>query len=128
MTARDVKYAVVTTAFVADPEVESLAGACYLIVWPSGRVELEVDGRKGVGASKLSYRYRQVREANSSQDLAGEALAIVLDAARPEYKAGDYETLAVWGRARVHRCEHGHYPPDCSKCVLLYDPEESNGD
>ena len=130
MESREVKYAVVTLAFVVDPEIPEPLEPCFLTIWPGKQAEIETHGRKGHGASRITYRWRRVRDPSNAKDLAGEALAVVLDAADEQYKPGDFESMAAWQLARVHECEHGHYPPECSKCVLLYSkPEDSdNGD
>lgn len=128
---REVKYAIVSMAFVIDSELTDNPRPCFVTVWPGGSVELNGDGRRGVGASRVTYRWRKVRDADNVTDLAGEALAIVLRSAdSPDYRPGDYEAMAAWHNVRVHECEHGHYPADCSKCVLEYAPPEeaSNGD
>lgn len=122
MSTQEVKYCCVTMAFVIDEDIPEPEKPLFLTIWPGGTVELEVSGRRGYGASKITYRWRRVRDASNPLDLAGEALAVVLNGGS-QYKPGDYELYSAWRRARVHKCEHGHYPPDCSKCVLLYQSE-----
>lgn len=122
---REVKYAVVTMVFVVDSELPADTRPMFLTLWPGGSVELNGDGRRGIGASKVSYRYRPVRDPGNVHDLAGEALAVVLRSADGEdYEPGDYESLRAWHDVRAYECEHGHDPARCSQCVLQYSPPE----